>query len=80
MKESPERRYKYALINKTKAAVDRYSKAYLKSELERTFLNISKWKCNNKKVCSLEENSDRPKLLSDEMLQKSKDIIKGHRN
>ena len=68
---------KYALIHEKKAAVDKYSKIYPKYDLKRTSLNKWKTKCKGNKENTLIKKSARPNLLSDELLQKTKDIIIG---
>ena len=66
---------RYALIYGTKAAVDKYSKIYPKYDLKCTSVNTSKTKCKNNKENTLAKESGRPNHLSDEYLQKSKDIV-----
>ena len=65
------------MVKRTKAAVTRYSKIYPKYNLKRTSLNTWKSKSKNSKESTLAENSVRPNLLSDELIQKTKSIVIG---
>ena len=68
---------RYGLIHWTKAAVDKYSKIYPNYDLNCTSVNTWKKKCKNNKDNTLVKKSGRPNLLSDELLQKTKDIVIG---
>ena len=59
---------RYALIHGTIAAVDQYSKIYPKYDLKSTSVNTWKTKCNSNKENTLIKKSERPNLLSDELL------------
>ena len=71
---------RYALIHGTKSIVDKYSKIYPKYELMRTSVNTWKTKCKSNKENTLIKKSGRPNLLSEELLQKPKDIEIGTRS
>ena len=71
---------RYALIHETKAAVDKYSKIYPKYDLKLTSVNTWETKCKNNKENTLAKKSERPNLLSDELPQKTKDIVIGTRS
>ena len=71
---------RYALIHGTKATVDKYSKIYPKYDLKRTSINTWKTKCKSNKEKTRIKKSGRPNLLSDELLQKTKDIVIGTRS
>lgn len=64
-------------MNRTKVAINRNSKIYLKSDLKHTSLNTSNSKCKSNKESTLAKNSSKPNLLSDELLQKTKDTVIG---
>ena len=67
------------MIHGTKATVDKYSKIYPKHDLKRASVNTWKTKCKNTKENTLAKKSGRSSLLSDELLQKTKDIVLGTR-
>ena len=71
---------RYALIHRTKAAVDKYSKIYPKYDLKRTSVNTWKTKCKSNKENTLIKKSGRRNRLSDELLRKTKDIVIGTRS
>ena len=71
---------RFTLVNGKNTTIDRYSKIYPKYELKTTSVNTWKSKCKNNKESILAKNYVRPNLSSDELLQKTKDIVIGTPN